>query len=173
MNKKKHKSDLNEDLNLRDSAPELSRIKKENPYEVPDGYFDTLHVSIQERIKEKTGWNPARLLGYFFRRPVRLVLVTVLFTGIVLAFFVFRTSENNNNMLYVDMTWEELIYSDPGLIYNIDDETIVELYVAAEGSEVDLDTYETGILNDTNITEEMILDYLNDQDISTELIYEL
>lgn len=41
---------------LKNIAPELSKIKKENPFEVPDHYFDDFTARLQHRIEtEETG----------------------------------------------------------------------------------------------------------------------
>jgi hypothetical protein len=40
-----------DDNDLRKIAPRLSELKKENPFTVPDGYFDSLSGSIQQQIQ--------------------------------------------------------------------------------------------------------------------------
>ncbi|MCX6292126.1 MAG: hypothetical protein NT126_10220 [Bacteroidetes bacterium] len=46
------KPDLLSDDELEKLAPELSKIKKENPFRVPENYFDSLAGEIQHKISE-------------------------------------------------------------------------------------------------------------------------
>ena len=61
----------------------LSGVSKENPFTVPDGYFDRLHVMINERLKEKKENHFYRIVRLMNFKP-RLALASAGIVTVVL-----------------------------------------------------------------------------------------
>src|SRR3954466_3992820 len=70
------KEQFDNDDELRKMAPRLSELKRENPFKVPDDYFDSLGRSIQQQIQSLPDFekvaakNPFKVpVGYFDSLP--------------------------------------------------------------------------------------------------------
>ena len=155
----------------------VSRLREkagqETPFEVPDGYFDTLPARIQERIaaqrrnEPRTGWYMTVLSGW---RAVAIP-ATVL-ALLVVAVLLFKPSGVTDGALQ-SLTWEELIHNEPGFIYSVEEETIINWLVAEmDASEVYPEV--NGSLEfDPSIGKEDIIEYLYNEEISNGMFYEL
>lgn len=89
--------------NKNDILKQLEELKKENPYKVPDNYFDTFTSRLKDRIAEIEEPKPAK--SYFFRlKPYYAVSFMVLAVAFIayLSVNVIFTGPKNNNVLSND-----------------------------------------------------------------------
>ncbi|MBS4012997.1 MAG: hypothetical protein KGZ97_04445 [Bacteroidetes bacterium] len=93
---------------LRDEGKLLNSIPKQNPFAVPDGFFETLPQSINKRIHK--GQQPS-LLSVLFPKPVRVAFASIAAIALVFA----------------GVLWFNKI--ETGNIANFDDENYVEEYL--------------------------------------------
>lgn len=172
MSKEKMKYNIDEFDNLEELAPGLSKIKKENPFRVPDGYFDKLPMIIQEKItktKSVSIWEQFFLL---LKQPKYSVSLAVATMAIVIALFVFVKPDGQEYQFLSDITIEDILRENPELIYSMDETLIIEVLLAENGEDIQ-DYYDYNIKSDTSISDDEIIDYLSDENFDTELIYNL
>jgi hypothetical protein len=152
------------------NIPGLDREKK--LFKVPDGYFDNLPGRIEERIHEeeitkKTRSNP---------RTLTVLIPLLAAAALVVAYFLIIPfadrdkknivqivdSLNPNNAFDASYTGDLLIYD-----YQLTDNLLTQLPADTEIDFITLDSDEEAI------SDEAIVEYLNDQDLDTELLAEL
>ena len=159
-------------------APNLSKIKKENTYKVPDNYFDEFPAKIQSiclaqqsllfSIKEKfiTLLFPlGRGRGMSFFKP-SLRLATVSFSIVVVLLFSYVISNYYiSNNTSTTLSTEEISEIMEFNSYNIEEDLLVEALIQETGFAITDEDFEQ--------TDELI-EYLVDYDIDYEtLVYEL
>ena len=98
----------------------MENLKSKNSFETPTGYFDTLHNSIMNEVKEET--KPRKISSYKVFAYAASILVLV---GVSSLFF-FNTQETKDEYYYV---YESLV--------NYDEVTVDEY--TAEFTEVNLE----------------------------------
>ena len=157
---------------------ELSKIKKENTYKVPDNYFDEFPAKIQSiciaqqsllfSVKEKFILLPfplgrGRGMG-FFKPSLRLatvsfsIVVVFLFSYVIINYYI---SNNTSTTLSTEEISEILEFNS----YNIEEDLLVEALIQETGFTITDEDFEQ--------TDELI-EYLVDYDINYEtLVYEL
>ncbi|MFH1319143.1 MAG: hypothetical protein ABII90_00620 [Bacteroidota bacterium] len=183
MQAKNNISNNNEDL--KDLSPTLSKIEKHNPFKIPKGYFDSLPTIIQNRCIEIEKGKPIRglwlqniftpviqkltLLNLKIAIPVSTAIVIII-AGIY--FFTSLTTslqiENGASLLsFNQLSGEEIasvLENDNG--YYIDEYLIIEALLDKE-----MEEEENAASNPDNIDDssDEIIDYLieNDIDLST------
>lgn len=144
-----------------------------NPFFVPEGYFEELPARIMQRVAENGKKGLVDHLSLFFRKPVYYI-PSALFGAVLLLMAVFFYSGNGDQAdEQLQLTWYDVISTVPELAYTLDDASLMEIFLddnlqALSGTELDLDdVFETGL------TEDAIIYYLQDQNVSSELLYEL
>jgi len=108
---------------LRKIAPELSKLERKNPFEVPPDYFDDLSSKIQNRIsykkEEKISWYR------IFLKPKYSIAVSISIILIVSGIFTYNYFEKqsaNNKNIY----WDEIMSENNSINYNFDENSLVE-----------------------------------------------
>jgi len=90
MNNEYQPEDINkeEQEQLKLSAPVLHSMEKNNPFTVPDGYFDRLPAEIQEKIslRKEDPWFVLLLKGILRPQPAMVVLMLFVLVSIALYF---------------------------------------------------------------------------------------
>ena len=141
--------------------PELSKIGNQQPYNVPDNYFETFSNKMAERIvsHKKSAYSLAFISKHVLK-PYLIVASFVVIFG--MSWIVFskmnRPQQNNNLIAAVDS-----IEMQEKLLASIDETTVLE-YVAAETNQnfladKKLDTKTEDIINylsETNVDESSI-----------------
>lgn len=136
------------DNELKNIAPELSKIKKDNPYTVPDGYFagfmDELHTKIQEEENQPAETKSKKLtvktLRPYFAIAAGFALLFVLWHVILL-----YMGKNSNEIAMVPDSAQVYNYSYE--VENIDEMTVIDYL--AEKDTVSSDT----LVEETSDTE--------------------
>ena len=134
-------------------APNLSKIKKENSFKVPDNYFDDFPTIIQEKISTKPSFFLSKYLFFIFRPQV--IAAFSLIVIFVVSYSVFNSHQKTNMLSSTDLTeYFEQNLSD------YDEDLLIDLIV----NDPDID-----ISNNSDKDNDEITDYLinNDIDYST------
>ncbi len=79
-----HNDDINKEL--RDLAPGLEKLKGDNPFQVPAGYFETLPESINNRI-HSTSSSKKGAFGFFTLPRLAIITTAVLLLAFAGYFF--------------------------------------------------------------------------------------
>ncbi len=139
-------------------APNLSKIKKENVFRVPDGYFEEFPGKLMERIGHQGDRQEIlRPLQRFFKPPLAIAAAILVFAILGYLSIRYLFSDGVNQELSPQEIAEYIEYYssdlDEGLYYEVLDEIEVD-------ETVDIDY------------EEIIIDYLLGQDVDYQSIME-
>lgn len=149
----------------------LADIKKENPFRVPENYFDELPEKIRIRL-EKDG---ADAKGGIKMRPIKpLFYITSAAASILIFlsvwFFVNRAQEMPAAL--TGISFETLMTESPELIEYMDEQTLIDVLLVHSDETIEFGDVSSDL--DSSFTNEDIYDYLYDDDeISNELLYNL
>lgn len=119
---------------LKNIAPALSKIKKENSFSVPDNYFNELPMKIQERVQQKRVFNPV-VLFELLKKPAYALSFALLILLIIIIPFAISTYNNrlsNNQISYHDFDITDIEY------FEINEELLIEAISAGEFDENEL-----------------------------------
>ena len=157
------KQDIFEDEeSLKKNSPLLHSISRENPFSVPEGYFDSLPSEIIEKCRREVQpkkWGEGfftTLLGYKWK------LLTVTCCAAVICFFTLRL--NNRPASYEAMAQA---IPDSLIVQHLDN----NITYISESSLEDLDEPESGIssvksVSDSTNTDQEIIAYLIDNNVN-------
>ncbi len=112
---------------IKEMAPTLSNIKKENVFCASDQYFDELTTKIQQKIStEKKESKTINLLSYF-QKP-QFAIAASLIVILCISVFYFNQSKTNqalaqNNTIY----WDEILNDNSTVVDKIDEILLVEV----------------------------------------------
>lgn len=155
---------------LEDLSPFLASLKKENPFQAPENFFEELPEKINNRIQlEKSNEN--RGIRKLFGRPIYYLATAAASILILVAIWIFTNEKQPVTDLFSEISFEILMDESPELIEYMDEDDLIDaLFVYSsetiEFSDIKLDS-------DTSLTEDDIFDYLDDENISNELLYNL
>jgi len=167
------KKNQDEHINFEEFAPELNRIKRDNPFMVPDGYFDKLPTSIQEKIESESHKSPNfEQIVTLFKQPKYSVTAGLTIVILIVAMVVFIKPSDKETQFFSDITIDDIIDEYPEFIYYLDESIILEVLFAENGEDT-YDYFRNDIYTDTTLTEDEIIDYLSDEKFETDLIYNL
>ncbi|MCK4661232.1 MAG: hypothetical protein KAT68_00090 [Bacteroidales bacterium] len=140
-------------------APKLSKIKKDNPFKAPDGYFDNFPLKMQEIITaQKEVVKPKFVL--FAKPQLAYIYAFSLIIVMVFSYTVMTNYFNNNaNQLLTSDEICEIIEYD---VYEYDEALFVDALLD--------DDYD--ISDSDNDASEEIIDYLLDDNIDYNTIIE-
>ena len=172
MSTEKLKYNHDEINNLQELAPEFFKIKKENSFKVPDGYFNSLPMKIQELVSEPKTASIWEQLIMVIRQPKYSVSFVFATTIIIVALIIFIKPEVQERLYFSDITFEDVLRGNPELIYNLNESDIIEIMFAEVGSD-DSDYFDDNVKSDSSITDEDIINYLSDENFETKLLYNL
>ncbi len=107
---------------LKNMAPNLSKIKKETPYRVPDDYFDNFASRLDEKISSQN--EQERRKNIFIVAKPYLAVAASIAVLMIIAFSVFRIVEIKHTPDV--LTKDEIMAYIKDDIYDYDETTIVE-----------------------------------------------
>ncbi len=131
------------------TGPNLSKINKDNPFKVPENYFDTFSIRLSDRIHVNQLSEPVHK-RISVLKPV-IVSVFAAAAIIVVVFFVLIRPEKQEGLNLRESAIAANIEEN---IYYYSDETIIEALYETEEP----------VLKGENFTEKEIIDYLNEED---------
>lgn len=156
-------NNLHNNDELREIAPKLFSLKKENPYKVPDGYFDELPMLIQERIGgaevNPSAWT--RIFALIVKPQMAWGSLSIV-SLMIIGWLVFQL-ESKNDLSSQDIA--EVIYH--GEVDNMDEYLLIE--ALPEES-----TFEVQISENATDTKDVMIEYLIENEIDElEIVDEL
>jgi hypothetical protein len=176
---KKVKSEMknnksNNEQMLEDDLKRLSGIKDRNPFVVPENYFGELPMRIQENISGKLpGVKKWQLSGYMLNPKYS---VTGLAAVLLIALFLWMTNSKNTNldinMVLSEITYNDILEESPEIFEYIDESIYLEMVATLTNSDQNIIFLET-FSSDSSISGQEILDYISDEILDDELIYNL
>ncbi len=117
------KKERNNDDALKQEAPTLFGITKQNNFKVPDGYFDALPEMLVEKRSASTPGVLERLLHAFHWK----VAVPTFAAVAVILFVIFNTSPMVEDTAIASISVEEVeAYLDNEGLYTIDEDMLLE-----------------------------------------------
>lgn len=138
----------------------LEDLKKENPFQVPENYFDSLGSRISDRIVSNTSQKEAPVFAFARLKPILIytgsIAAVVLFIYMGVSFF---SKDVDHPALVAQTSSQDL--NEYAIVSGIDEATLLENF--PQETEVAADT------TDHIKNKDKIIDYLVDQniDIST------
>ena len=143
--KKENYNEWKEELN---DTPELQRHPGELPFEVPEGYFDSFVVNVQNKIANQ---NSRGFLSIFFSRKVLIPA----FATVAIAILIFIVNMDREvEDKYISMNYDEIVNS--GLVNDLDEALLSEY--AFESTVTSVSEEEIYLIESTN--EEILINEL-------------
>ncbi|MEZ5082813.1 MAG: hypothetical protein R2750_05125 [Bacteroidales bacterium] len=156
---------------LEDISSLLAGIKRENPFRVPENYFDELPEKIRIRLEQ----DGAKAEGGIRLKTIKpLFYITSAAASILIFlsvwFFVKRDQEMSD--AFTGISFETLMNESPELIEYMDEHSLIDVLLVNSTEAIDFGDVSLDL--DSNLTNEDIYDYLYyDEEISNELLYNL
>ena len=172
MSKEKLKYNPDELDSLGNFAPELSKIKKENPFRVPKNYFNELPMAIQQKVSKSKQISVWERFTQLIKKPEYSITFAIVATAFIVALALFIKPDVQKDEFISEITVEDIIKEYPEFISSIDESMIIELLFVDNNYEIE-DYFNTNIESDSSISEDDIIDYLSDENFDTELFYNL
>lgn len=151
-------------INLQDSSEEnlLNKFGKDSGFKVPDGYFDELSASIQNRIstEKNTRWNFS--LGFLAKPQLIAAFSILLIVGLIILF------NSGNDYKIINSIADEnanVLAEQVLLVEDIDEHTILSMF--DENATGDFAAKAASIYgSDEELSDDEILNYLSNEDLS-------
>ncbi|NVN94107.1 MAG: hypothetical protein HXX18_02365 [Bacteroidetes bacterium] len=111
---------------IKEMAPTLSQIKRENPFHSSDEYFEELSANIHQKITEKKKASKTINLLSYLQKP-QFAIAASLIVIISISLFYFNQSKTDksiaqNNTIY----WDEILNENNTVVDKIDESLLVE-----------------------------------------------
>lgn len=152
----------------------LSEGKGKELFSVPAGYFENLSTNIQERIAKDERIPLFSRIIVHIKQPVWSVSLAGIAVLIFMAILFFPGSNNNPDLKTPTFTLEEILNSEPGIIYEMDESQLIEALAATnENEDISKPGQGIGTKSDSSFSDDDIIDYLLENDIDESIIYNL
>ncbi len=139
----------------------MKGFPKENPFVVPEGYFNALPTKIQEKIaivKHESFWSWAMKSIW---KPAYAVTLSVIAVLLVVTFLFFHRTSSTSSSSFSDITFNDLMNENPELVENMDESLLVEAF-ASVNSDASQQYLENQFDNDINVSQDKLIEYLSD-----------
>jgi|WetSurMetagenome_2_1015567.scaffolds.fasta_scaffold427051_1 hypothetical protein len=164
-------------------SPLLQNLKKENPFQLPENYFEALPDQINSRIKSLKE-KPTNQSSFFSRPLYPILAVAAMFGLVALMFFLLIPSKKTGETEKLANNSENYNAIEDYLINNanIDEESIVNAIIDEDNNTPFILIGDSTLINndsipkqntivfpsDTSISKDDILQYLLDEDLDIE-----
>jgi hypothetical protein len=150
---------------------ELKKLKGNNPFEVPENYFDNLPEAINE-LKNRKKSATTVFLNHALRPVYYYAAAIILLLAITL--FLIKPFADENNEAVVELSWEDVIYDNYYVYSDLNTYNIIENLLSYDGdidyssviSSLDVLDEIMNPENDSNDNTEDIINYLVDEGVS-------
>jgi len=164
-----NKNEKYNNINPEESAHEFLKIKKENNFQVPENYFEELPQKIQEKItRKKVRFLPGSGFN-LFTKPARIIAVGSLLAIVVIGLFVIPGQNRKYAQQYIEISFEDIMKEEPGIIEYMDDQLLIE-FASARMNQKEMDYINIDLGFDSILLQDDFFQYLTDEEIS-EIIY--
>jgi hypothetical protein len=152
----------------------LAKLDKKNPFRVPANYFDELPGRIMAKRRHTGKTSVIEGLMPFFSHPkYQLALVVGSLALVFSVLFIYNPWKADvSDQFLSNITLDDLLRESPEIIAEMENYLFIEILIADQTGEI---IYSTGksLEKDSSLSEEDLINYLKEEEISTELIYEL
>ena len=173
-------SSTNSSFNTDGQNPEILKLREENPFVVPENYFDDLPNTIMEKIHSNYAKRSRSISLYIQKLKPAYYLAASLVILIAITVFILRTERFDANRDMVALSWDEIagddyfVYSDFN-IYNIIDalvysNEIIDYHLLSVSIDLSTDVYTE---EDSAENSDAIIEYLIDEDFVADYILDL
>jgi hypothetical protein len=135
-----------------------------NPFEVPDGYFDSLPGLIQNRLEKRKGF----FLSLFEIRSQQWQYKVIAISFLILLsaglFFILSNRSSNTDQYANEIGWEDIIDNNNNLLIEFDESILIESLIAEADNNEE---------RSMDISSDDIIDYLIEEENLDELVYDL
>lgn len=171
---KKEKNNPHEDFNWEETAPTLAKLKKRNPFNVPENYFEKLPIDILLRASHAKKVSFKGIITSVFHKPAYQIGFAVAAVVIILFALFFDRLDFTKEAVPVlsEISLDDLLLERPDIIEYMDDYYFIETLIARLDQEMSF-MQDQGFENDTSLSDDELLDYLSDEDFATDILYEL
>ncbi|MEZ5198273.1 MAG: hypothetical protein R2764_18360 [Bacteroidales bacterium] len=172
MMTKKHKYNSGKESSSKENTPQLYAIDRVNPFHVPEHYFESLPTRIQERVVAPKSSFVSILFIWLSRHPKYSLSFIVTAIAIVWLMVFISEPKQLNSFSFNGITIDDILNESPELIYDLDESQIIDVMMVDNDKEVesffklDMDTNE-------GLTDDDLIEYLNDENFETEIFYNL
>lgn len=158
--------------NSKEIATQFSSIEKLNPFQVPDKYFEDLPSVIQEKAAQTEVSVFSSMFKWVSGHPKYSISLGMATISIVLLIVFISQPQNKSSVSFADITIEDILIESPEFIYYMDESEIIDVMIAL--SDIDLNSfYLPDLETDNDITEEDLIDYLDNENFETNILYNL
>lgn len=150
-----------------EGSQNLQGMPKENPFQVPDGFFEEQQARIKERVFAD---HQQGVIRSVFRNPKYVIAFAGIAATVILLISIFNRSDLDGTEQLSDITLEQLMEEDPEYLYSMDElEMIDVLFTNSDFSASDVFGMDEN--QDSGTDQETMIDYLIEEEISTESLY--
>lgn len=170
MNEKKN-TDQTDKVKNENSFSFPESLKRENPFRVPGNYFEQLPQNIQEKI-DRIEESEKKVSMFTISRNKRIYISLAAASVLLLiSLWMFWLPGESTTSVFPNISLEQLLDESPEIIEGMDESLLIETLLAGVNENIDFSKLDFS--SDTVISDEGILDYLNDENFSTDLLYNL
>ncbi|MCF8233746.1 MAG: hypothetical protein K9G67_02935 [Bacteroidales bacterium] len=143
---------------------------KRNPFVTPAGYFEKLPASISEKILKGENRQPGKIKAVY-----RIMLAAASVAILLLLGFLFMKNKSiQNTDIFAELSDREIIAEKTDLLSYLSEDDLIKLLVMKSDSPDDLRLLKEEnylILNDEQITDEVIIDYILTDDLNQNIYF--
>ncbi len=160
---------------------DLEKIRKDNPFLVPADYFEKLPGIISKRKEDMTA-GKYRITAFSLQRVRPAYYIAAAFIIVIATtMFIFKSQLfNNGNTTLAELSWEEVVSDDYFVYAELSEYNLIEALIStndynsfepSEDFNLPDEIYTTE--NDSNISSDDIIEYLYNEEIDIDEIYDL
>lgn len=159
MKKMKHKTVFLQNEDSKESYRELENIPRNNPFTIPDGYFDKLPSMIMDKIDPETGSKKTFFLSLRnMRWSYKVALAaSLIFIALTAAYLIFVPDYAQRLISGIQQITSSELAEFDGYLVNFD-ESLVDDWIARQGEGIRSAMVDTASLNE--ISGDDIMNYL-------------
>jgi len=112
---------------IKELAPKLSTIKKENAFYASDDYFEALSAKIQHKISDEQKTKKTIHLFNYFKQPQFAIAASIIIILVVSSVFYTQHTSNQKLSMNNSIYWDEILNENTTIIDKMDEALLVEV----------------------------------------------
>ena len=146
----------NPEEELKNLAPNLSSIIKENPFSVPEDYFEHLSSKLSTKISEPHNVEKNKNAKRMVSRSQFVYIMAAASIAIFISVFVLLNRNDSSENYLSGITLEQILEETPEIIESLDDYLLVEILVTISDDDIG-NVYSDDLLYDSTLTNDEII----------------
>ena len=144
-------------------------MRKENPFQVPEDFFERQQAKIKERIAADQQTKKSRTPIISLNSKYVLAIAGIA-AVLVLYISIFQNGSSEDADLFQEITFEQLMTETPEFVYSLNDAEMMEILFSGAAYSVN-EVFDQQFISDSALYNESILNYLVEEEISSEFLY--